>query len=343
MILFTFQEYWWLYASFIGFVFVMLAIDLGIFHKTSHEVSVKEASIWTSVWIALALVFNFILYKYSLWKFTTDERYLSIPGFDPFIQAKNVGIEFLTGFLVEKSLAIDNIFIFAIVFSYFQIQKKYQHRVLFWGILGALVFRAIFVAIGSALMQYEWVIWFFGGLLIITGFKMAIANNEKKDLSTSYLIKLLRKVFNVHDKVENDKFIIRKNKSIYVTPLFLALIFLELTDIVFAIDSVPAIFALTKEPLIVFTSNIFAILGLRSMYFMLSGFMDKFIFIKYGLAAVLVFVGSKMTFLNHLYGGKFPVTWSLFIIAMLLTTAIVVSIMVSNQKLKKTKLIGENK
>lgn len=326
VILFPFVDYWWFYLAFTAFVLVVLALDLGVFHKNAHEVSFKEASIWTAVWISLALVFNVIFYKYALWKFSTDERYLSIPGFDPAQQAYASALEFLTGFVVEKSLAVDNIFIFAVVFAYFAIPKMYQHRVLFWGILGALVFRGIFIAMGSVLMEYKAVVLFFGALLIFTGIKMFFAGTEDKDLDQNIVIKLLKKFFKIHPKIEGQKFFIKKDGVTYVTPLFLALIFLELTDIIFAVDSVPAIFALTKEPFIVFTSNIFAILGLRSMYFMLSGFMDRFAYIKYGLAAVLIFVGLKMVYLNELFGGKFPIGWSLGIITFLIGSSVVFSL-----------------
>jgi tellurite resistance protein TerC len=332
MILFPFYDYWWFYAGFTAFVLVMLALDLGIFHKKAHEVSFKEASIWTTVWISLALVFNYLFYLYAQHRFSTHERYTSLPNFDPDAQAKTTALEFLTGFVVEKSLAIDNIFIFAVVFAYFGIPKIYQHRVLFWGILGALVFRAIFIAMGSVLMQYQWVVLFFGALLILTGTKMFFAGTKPQNLENNFLVRQLKKVFRVHPHIEGQKFFIKKSGLTYVTPLFLALIFLELSDIIFAVDSVPAIFALTKEPLIVFTSNIFAILGLRSMYFMLAGVMDRFAYIKYGLASVLVFVGLKMVWLNEAFGGKFPINWSLGIIALLIGGSIVVSIVMDRRK-----------
>lgn len=334
MILFPFVDYWWFYAAFTVFILIVLALDLGVFHKNAHEVSFKEASIWTAVWISLALVFNAVFYVYSAWKFSTDPRYLAIPGFDPDAQAKTTALEFLTGFVVEKSLAVDNIFIFAVVFAYFGIPKIYQHRVLFWGILGALIFRGIFIAMGSVLMQYKWVVIFFGGLLILTGIKMFFAGTEEKDLNKNLLIRLLKKFFRIHPKIEGDKFFLRKDGLLYVTPLFVSLIFLELTDIIFAVDSVPAIFALTKEPLIVFTSNIFAILGLRSMYFMLAGVMDRFAYIKYGLACVLVFVGLKMVWLNEAFGGKFPITWSLGLITFFIGSSIVWSLIVDSKKRK---------
>ncbi len=336
-VLFPFVDYWHVYAGFTVFVLAMLALDLGVFHKKAHVVSVKEASIWTTVWISLALVFNFLFYKYAYWRFTTEDRYLSIPGFDAAAQAKTTALEFLTGFIIEKSLAIDNIFVFAVVFAYFAIPKIYQHRVLFWGILGALVFRAIFIAMGSILLSYHWLIIFFGALLILTGIKMFFAGTETQNLENNYIVKILKKVFRIHPQVEGDKFFVKKNGVRYVTPLFLALVFLEFSDIIFAVDSVPAIFAITKEPLIVFTSNVFAILGLRSMYFLLAGVMDKFMFIKYGLASVLIFVGLKMVWLNEAFGGKFPIGWSLGIIATLIGGSIIASLIVNRGSDEKAK------
>lgn len=334
MILFPFYDYWWFYALFILFVLMVLALDLGVFHKKAHAISFKEASIWTTIWISLALVFNYLFYLYAQYRFSTHERYLAIPNFDPDAQAKTSALEFLAGYVVEKSLAVDNIFIFAVVFAYFGIPKKYQHKVLFWGILGALVFRAIFIAMGSVLMQYHWVILFFGALLILTGTKMFFAGTEPQNLENNFLVKQLKKMFRIHPVIEGENFFLKKNGLTYVTPLFLALIFLELSDIIFAVDSVPAIFALTKEPLIVFTSNIFAILGLRSMYFMLADVMDRFAYIKYGLASVLIFVGLKMVWLNNAFGGKFPISWSLAIITGLIGTSIVASIIIDRRKQK---------
>lgn len=335
MILFPFADYWWLYIGFTCFVLAVLALDLGVFHKQAHEVGFKEASIWTMAWISLAFVFNYLFYLYAKYQFSTNERYALIPEFDPDAQAKTSALEFLTGFVVEKSLAIDNIFVFAVVFAYFGIPKMYQHRILFWGIFGALIFRAIFIALGSILMQYHWVVIFFGALLILTGIKMFLAGTKQQKLENNFIIRQLKKVFRVHPKIEGEKFFIKKDGRTYVTPLFLALIFLELSDIIFAVDSVPAIFALTKEPLIVFTSNIFAILGLRSMYFMLAGVMDRFAYIKYGLASVLVFVGLKMIWLNEAFGGKFPINWSLIIIGTFIGTSILASILIDAKKEKR--------
>lgn len=334
MILFPFYDYWWFYIGFTVFVLGVLALDLGVFHKKAHEVSFKEASIWTTIWIGMAFVFNYLFYLYAHYRFSTHERYTSFPGFDPDAQAKTSALEFLTGFVVEKSLAVDNIFVFAVVFAYFGIPKMYQHRVLFWGILGALIFRAMFIAMGSVLMQYQGIVIFFGALLILTGIKMLFAGTKPQNLENNFIVRQLKKIFRVHPHIEGQSFFVKKDGLTYVTPLFLALIFLELSDIIFAVDSVPAIFALTKEPLIVFTSNIFAILGLRSMYFMLAGVMDRFAYIKYGLASVLVFVGLKMVWLNEAFGGKFPIGWSLGIIATLIGGSVAVSIVIDRRKQK---------
>lgn len=213
MILFPFSEFWWLYLGFTAFVLVVLALDLGVFHKRAHEVSFREASIWTGVWISLALLFNYGFYLFAKLTFLTNERYLSIPNFDAHIQAKTSALEFLTGFVVEKTLAIDNIFIFAVVFAYFGIPKRYQHRVLFWGILGALVFRAIFIALGSVLMQYHWVVIFFGALLILTGTKMFFAGTEPQNLENNFIVKQLKKVFRIHPQIEGQKFFFKKTTS----------------------------------------------------------------------------------------------------------------------------------
>lgn len=326
MILFPFAEYWWFYLAFTAFVIALLALDLGVFHRQAHEVSFREASIWTGIWVGLALLFNFLFFLYARFQFANHERYSGLEGFDADAQAKTTALEFLTGFVIEKSLAIDNIFVFAVVFAFFGIPKVYQHRVLFWGILGALAFRALFIALGSVLMRYEWVVIFFGALLVLTGFKMFFAGTKPQNLENNFIVRQLQRIFRVHPRIEGQRFFVRRNGLLHVTPLFLALVFLELSDIIFAVDSVPAIFALTKEPLIVFTSNIFAILGLRSMYFMLAGVMDRFAYIKYGLGAVLVFVGLKMVWLNEAFGGKFPIHWSLFIIAVLIGSSMAISL-----------------
>ncbi|MFV8249275.1 TerC family protein [Bdellovibrio bacteriovorus] len=302
-LLFPFADFWWFYAGFIAFVIGMLALDLGVFHKHSHTVSFKEATIWSIVWVSIAMLFNLGLYYYTL------HLYPETPAL-----AKQVGLEFLTGYVIEKSLSVDNIFVFVVVFSFFSVPAKYQHRVLFYGILGALIFRAIFIALGSVLMQYQAVVLIFGVFLIITGVKMMFQPEKEVDPSQNWLIKWLKKHIRVADRMHEDHFFIKENGVKLATPLFIALVFLEFTDIIFAVDSVPAIFAITNEPLLVFTSNIFAILGLRSLYFLLAGVVDKFHLLKYGLALTLVFVGLKMVWLNKLFGGHFPIGISLGII-----------------------------
>ncbi len=314
MILFPCHEFWPLYLGFSGFVLFMLALDLGVFHRNAHEVSVKEASLWTLTWIGLAGLFNLLLFFYVRWKLPESPEL-----------ANQLALEFLSGFVVEKSLAIDNVFVFAIVFSYFGIPKIYQHRVLFFGIIGALIFRAIFIALGSHLLAYKGVVIFFGILLIVTGTKMLLSTGQMMQPEGSWLMRCLEKLFRIDFSAQGKHFWVKRNGLVFVTPMFLALVFLELTDLLFAIDSVPAIFALTKEPFIVFTSNIFAILGLRSMYFMLAGVLDRFQYVKYGLAAVLIFVGLKMAWLNELFGGKFPITWSLLIICTLIGSSMIFS------------------
>ncbi|HYE75910.1 MAG TPA: TerC family protein [Blastocatellia bacterium] len=330
--LFPFAEYWWAYLAFTGFVLLLLSLDLGVFHRKEHVVSFREATAWSFVWITLALAFNYALYQYALWRFPQDARLMAIPGFDPESAARQVGLEFLAGYLVEKSLAVDNIFVFVIVFSFFAVPAIYQHRVLFYGIIGALIFRAIFIAIGSALMQYHIIILIFGVFLIFTGLKMMFAPEKGLEPDKNPLIRLFKRFVPITHELHDKNFFVRLQGVIHATPLFIALLFLELSDIIFAIDSVPAIFALTSEPLIVFTSNIFAILGLRSMYFMLAGAIDKFHMLKYGLAVVLIFVGLKMIWLNDLFGGKFPITVSLGIIAGVIAVSVVLSLLFPQKK-----------
>jgi tellurite resistance protein TerC len=341
--LFPFADYWWFYLGFTGFVLLLLALDLGVFHRQAHEVSFREAATWSVVWVALALSFNFLLYQYALWKFPQDPRLTAIPGFDPSGAAWRVSLEFLAGYIVEKSLSVDNIFVFVLVFGYFAIPAKYQHRVLFYGIVGALIFRALFIALGSALMQYHWVVVVFGAFLIITGIKMMFAPEKGVEPDKNLLIRLFRRFVPITPELRGQRFFVRSNRMVHATPLFVALLFLEATDVIFAVDSVPAIFALTSEPLIVFTSNIFAILGLRAMYFMLAGAIDKFHMLKYGLAVVLIFVGLKMVWLNDLFGGKFPITLSLGIIAAIIAMSVVLSLLFPKVRVESTVLAGGQK
>ncbi len=328
LILFPFADYWWFYGLFTLFVIGMLALDLGVLHREAHEVKFKEALGWSIFWISLAMIFCVGFWQYAQWKLPQDPRLLAagMTAAQAATLANQSALEFLTGFVVEKSLSVDNIFIFVVVFSYFAIPPKYQHRVLFFGILGALVFRIIFISLGAALMQFHWVIWLFGGFLILTGIKILFAPEKPIDPEKNPVIKLLKRLLPITPRIEGQAFFVREKGVLYGTPLLVCLVFIEVTDIIFAVDSVPAIFAITKEPLIVFTSNVFAILGLRALFFLLAGVMHKFRFLKYGLGLILVFVGLKMVWLNDAFGGKFPVGWSLGIIGALLAASIVASL-----------------
>ena len=267
--LFPFSMFWPHYLGFCVFVMIVLAVDLGVFHKDAHKVSFKESAIWSVIWVGLSLLFNLGFYFFSRWHFETHPDLLP-PGVLPEVLAHQVSLEFLTGYLIEKALSVDNLFVFAVVFSFFGIPQKYQHRVLFFGILGAIVFRGIFIALGSVLMQYHIVVYILGGFLIFTGLKMVFTKDEPMDPSSNAITRWMSRVLPVTADFHEQKFLVKIKSKWMVTPLFVALMFIEMTDVVFALDSVPAIFAITKEPLIVFTSNMFAILGLRALYFMLA-------------------------------------------------------------------------
>jgi len=296
-------------------VLVLLALDLGVFHRHAHAVSIREATVWTVVWIALALAFNYSFYRYALAQFPENPSV-----------ASRVGLEFLTGYVVEKTLSLDNIFVFVVIFGFFAVPAQYQHRILFYGVAGALVFRAIFIALGAALLDYAWVMLLFGIFLILTGIKVALAPDRPLQPDKNPVIRLLRRVLPVTDSLHGGRFLVRIGGVLHATPLLLVLALVEFSDILFAVDSVPAIFAITKEPLIVFTSNVFAILGLRSLYFLLAGAVGRFYLLKYGVGAVLVFVGLKMVWLNEAFEGHFPPGWSLGIILVLLGAPIAASL-----------------
>ncbi len=326
--LFPFAEYWSFYLGFTGLVLVLLLLDLGVFHRQAHRVSMREAGAWSVVWVSLALAFNVGFYFYMLRHFPEDPRLMAIPGFDAAAAAKQTALEFLAGYVVEYSLSVDNIFVFVVVMTYFGVPAQFQHRVLFFGILGALVFRAIFIALGALLLQFEWVIWLFGGFLVVTGGRMMFGGEEGVEPHERWVIRAFRRHVPVTPHFRGPSFFAREaDGRLHATPLFIALLFLEMTDIVFAVDSVPAIFGLTREPLVVFTSNIFAILGLRNLYFLLAGAVDKFHMLKYGLGLVLIFVGLKMVWLNRLFGGHFPIGISLGIIIGTIAASIVASLM----------------
>jgi tellurite resistance protein TerC len=293
----------WFWVGFNAFVLLMLALDLGVFHRRAHEVKLREAAAWSAVWVTVALLFNLAIYVYA---------------------GPQAGLEFLTGYLVEKSLAVDNIFVIAMIFSYFAVPAMYQHRVLFWGILGALVMRGAFIGAGAyALERWHWVIFVFGGILLLTGIKMAVRKDEAVDLENNVVVKTARRWLPISSRYDGQKFWTVENGKRMATPLFLVLLLVEFTDLVFAIDSIPAIFAITKDPFLVYTSNVFAILGLRSMYFLLAGVVHKFVYLKYGLSLVLVFVGAKMMLLDVV---KVPTAVSLGVIATLILGSIAASL-----------------
>lgn len=297
------------WISFNLFVLVMLALDLGVFHRKSHEVSVKEALTWTFVWIFLAMVFNGIIWTW---------------------RGQQQALEFFTGYLVEKALSVDNIFVFIVVFTYFGIPSRYQHKVLFWGILGALIMRVIFIFAGVAMIEkFHFTIYFFGALLIFTGIKMFSNSHSKMDPEKNPVLKFFRKLMPVTSELHQDKFFVRLKGIRHATPLFLVLILIETTDLIFAVDSIPAILAITQDQFIVYTSNVFAILGLRSLYFALAGVVHRFWLLSYGLAIVLIFVGIKMLLVD-LY--KIPIEWSLMFIAAVITTSIVLSLKIKDPK-----------
>ena len=326
MTLFPLADYWWLYGLFTVAVLGLLALDLGLLHREPRPVGFREAAGWTTVWVALGFAFNVGLYFFARGAFAADPR-LATPDFDADAAAWQVALEFLTGYLIEYALSVDNIFVFVLVLSYFAVPATYQHRVLFYGILGALLFRAVFIALGSVLIQFHWVLYVFGAFLVITGVKLAVTSEGHVDPERNLLLRLLRRLIPITRDFRGQSFFVRQDGRLHATPLLVALVALEATDIVFAIDSVPAIYGITREPFIVFTSNIFAILGLRSLYFLLGGAVEKFHLLRYGLAAVLVFVGLKMVWLDEWYGGKFPIALSLAIITSVIGASITLSLL----------------
>lgn len=292
-----------LWLAFTGFVLAMLALDLGVFHREAHEVGLKEALGWSVTWVALALLFNL-----AIWKWYGPTR----------------GLEFLTGYLIEKALSVDNIFVFVVIFSYFGVAKPLQHRVLFWGILGALVMRAAFILAGAALLaRFHWIMYVFGGILILTGIKMLLQSETKIEPEKNPVLRVFRRVVPIAPEYDGAKFTVVRDGRRYATPLLAVLVLIEATDLVFAVDSIPAVFAVTRDPFIVYTSNVFAILGLRAMYFLLAGVMHKFHYLKAGLALVLVFVGGKMTTAEI---WKIPIGVSLLVVAAILAVAIAASL-----------------
>lgn len=294
----------WLWIGFNAFILIMLALDLGVFHRKAHVVSIKESLTWTGIWVAMALIFNAGIYHYM--------------GYDK-------ALEFFTGYVIEKSLSVDNVFVIALLFSYFAVPTLYQHKVLFWGILGALVMRAAMIAIGAKLItEFAWIIYIFGAFLILTGIKMIVKREEEIHPDRNPVVRLFKRIMPVTNDYRGDKFFVRENGIRMATPLFVVLLLVEFTDLIFAVDSIPAIFAVTKDPFIVYTSNVFAILGLRSLYFALSGVLDKFHYLKVGLGVVLSFVGVKMLLAHSPW--KIDTLISLGVIVIVLAASVVASL-----------------
>lgn len=301
---------WWI--VFNVFVLLILALDLGVFHRKAHEVKTKEALVWTGVWVTLALIFCLLIYLGVVGGYHDSHR-------------SEAALTFLTGYLVEQSLSVDNIFVIALIFKYFRIPAMYQHRVLFWGILGALVMRAIMIVAGVALInQFHWIIYVFGGILIYSAVKMWRSEEQHLEIEHNPVLKLVRKFFPVSPSLEGQHFFTRLPSGVKAaTPLFVVLVFVEWTDLVFAVDSIPAILAITKDTFIVYTSNVMAILGLRSMYFALSGILHKFHLLHYGLAIILGFVGTKMVLADVI---KIDTRISLAVIFVVLATSVLASL-----------------
>jgi tellurite resistance protein TerC len=297
-----------LWGTFNLFVLAMLALDLGVFHRKSHDVTLREALTWTCVWITLAMFFNLFVNFYF---------------------GKEKAIEFFTGYLIEKSLSVDNIFVIIMIFSYFKVPSAYKHKVLFWGIRGELVMRVIFILSGIELIhRFHWLIYIFGGFLVVTGIRMLTSGDAKLEPERNPIVKMARKLFRFTPSFEGDKFFVRKDATLWATPLFLVVILIEATDLIFAVDSIPAILSISDDSFIVYTSNVFAILGLRSLYFALAGVEQYFQYLKYGLSAILIFVGAKMC-LADLF--KIPVEVSLIVIVFILAIAMIASVIVKKE------------
>jgi tellurite resistance protein TerC len=298
----------WLWVVFNVFVLGMLALDLGVFNRKAHTITLREATLWTAAWIGLALVFNFGIYRFM---------------------GPSQGLEFLTGYLIEKALSVDNIFVFVLIFSYFRVPTQYQHRILFWGIFGALIMRGVMIATGALLIErFHWVIYVFGAFLVFTGLRMAMQDEHSIEPEANPVLKLVRKMMPVSPGYDGQRFFTRQlvggRTRRAATPLFIVLVLVETTDLIFAVDSIPAIFAVTTDPFLVYTSNVFAILGLRSMYFMLGGIIDRFQYLKLGLSVVLVFVGLKM--LITYFDYHIPIGVSLGVVAGVLATSVAASL-----------------
>jgi tellurite resistance protein TerC len=294
---------WWAWTGFHAFVFLMLALDLGVFNRRIHAPTVREAAIWSSVWIALAMVFNGLIFQ---------------------AEGTQKGLEWFTGYVLEKSLSVDNLFVFVLVFQSFQVDLRHQHRVLFWGVLGALLMRAAMILAGTALLnRFEWMMYVFGGFLLYTGLKMLFTEDVAADPTQNPLVRAFRRFLPFDEEGGHERFTVRRAGRRLATPMLLVLLTIEVADLVFAVDSIPAVLAVSRDPFVVYTSNIFAIMGLRSLYFLLAKMMDRFHRLRTGLAVVLTFVGVKMCIAEWI---KIPVQYSLLVIAAVLAGSVVASL-----------------
>lgn len=305
---------WWMWAGFMAFVIAMITVDMLFLRaQGAHKVSVREAAAWSLVWVLLALAFNALFWWYldgTLGRELANEK----------------ALEFLTGYLIEKSLAVDNIFVFIMLFGFFAVPVEYQRRVLLYGVLGAIVMRAVMILVGAVLLaKFHWILYLFGAFLVITGIKMLVLAEQEPDLDRNPVLRWMRGHLRITDGYHGERFTVRQNGVLWFTPLFLVLVLIEISDLVFAVDSIPAIYAVTDDPFIVFTSNIFAILGLRAMYFLLADVADRFHLLKYGLAMILVFIGAKMLIIDFY---KIPTLIALGVVALLIVTSVTASLLV---------------
>lgn len=309
----------WIWLGFFAIVFSLLAFDLGVLNKKDHVVKVPEALAWTAFWVSLALVFNVVLF------YGYENHWMGLgQDIGNLLTGKQAGIQFLTGYVIEKSLSLDNVFVIALIFTYFKVPLHLQHRVLFWGIFGAVLFRCVMILAGAALLaRFSWINYLFGAFLIMTAVKLLVDRHDNLDLEKNVLVRFIKKIFPITPDFHGHHFFIKQNGQHIATPLLLALLVVETADIAFAVDSIPAIFAVTKDPFIVFTSNVFAILGLRSLYFALAGMMEKFRFIKISLVFILTFVGVKMLIIHHF---TIPAWVSLSVILGLLSVGVFASL-----------------
>ena len=317
----------WHWAGFVACVLFFLALDLGVFHRSAHVVKFKEAIAWTAVWVVVSLLFGLVIGP------------ALIHGWE-----KQDTVEFITGYIIELSLSMDNVFVIALIFTYFRVPLEFQHRVLFWGILGALIMRGVLIGAGAAIIQkFSWTLYLFGAFLIFTGIKMLFVSDEGVQPEKNPVLRLAKRFFPVTNKLHGQKFSIRDNGRLFLTPLALVLLMVETTDLIFALDSIPAIFAITTKPFIVFTSNVFAILGLRSLYFVLAGAIDYFRYLKVGLSLVLVFIGVKMLLASH---GEGPHQWfqfeisssiSLIVVGAIIATSIALSVVAGRREKRNRK------